>query len=105
MSQTIIDMQVFRELQDSAGADFVSELLDTFFEEAPQLLAQLQHAFESGDADAFRRTAHSLKTNAMTFGATHMAQTARALELGGLAAPAALAAEYQGVAAALAQLR
>jgi HPt (histidine-containing phosphotransfer) domain-containing protein len=75
-----IDRDTFRALQDAAGADFVGELVATFLEEAPKMLATLREALAAGDADAFRRTAHSLKSNALTFGAQSLAAKARELE-------------------------
>ena len=85
----LIDRAVFDDLRDTAGADFVAELVDTFAEEAPQMLADLHAARAAGDADLFRRAAHSLKSNSATFGAVQLAALARTLELGGLAADAA----------------
>jgi HPt (histidine-containing phosphotransfer) domain-containing protein len=79
-----IDLAVFRELQDTAGADFVVELVDAFLEEAPVMLAELRSARAAADAERFRRAAHSLKSNSTTFGATSLGQMARALELKGL---------------------
>jgi len=109
MAQTTIDAAVFAELQETAGADFVVELVDTFLEEAPAMLAELRDAQAAGSAERFRRAAHSLKSNASTFGATRLAAMARALELGGPVpdgAPLdALEAEHLRVAAALADLR
>ena len=84
MSPAEIDPHTFDELQANAGADFVRELVDTFAEEAPRLLAELRRALADGAADHFRRAAHSLKSNSHTFGATRLATMARALELGGL---------------------
>ena len=90
MTSSTIDATVFAELQDSAGADFVSELVVTFAdEEAPQMLAELRDALAAGSAERFRRAAHSLKSNAMTFGALPLGEQARTLELGGLPAHAA----------------
>jgi HPt (histidine-containing phosphotransfer) domain-containing protein len=90
MTPDAIDIAVFRELQDTAGAEFVVELLDTFLEEAPGMLAELRSARAAADAERFRRAAHSLKSNSMTFGATTLGKLARALELKGLDAdPAA----------------
>jgi HPt (histidine-containing phosphotransfer) domain-containing protein len=111
MSAAAIDDVAFAELQASAGADFVHELIDTFFEEAPRMLAELRAAAATGRTDAFRRAAHSLKSNANTFGASTLGIMARDLELNG--APAggdqtaidALAAEYGRAAARLAELR
>ena len=102
-----IDPVAFAELQASAGADFVRELIDTFLEEAPPMLAELREALAGARAEPFRRAAHSLKSNASTFGAATLAAMARDLELQGLAAatPAALAALAQQYAAAAAELK
>ena len=85
----MIDPHTFDELQANAGADFVTELVATFAEEAPQLLAELRSALTLGAADRFRRAAHSLKSNSSTFGATRLASMARDLELGGMPVDAA----------------
>ena len=108
MSNPTIDVAVYHDLADTAGAEFAAELAATFLEEAPPMLAELRAALAAQSADAFRRAAHSLKSNGNTFGATHLAELARELELGGLPADSApidaLAAEYRTVAAALAEL-
>jgi histidine phosphotransfer protein HptB len=84
-----IDRATFAELQDSAGAEFVNELVGTFLEDAPALIAELRSARGAADADRFRRAAHSLKSNCNTFGATTLGAMARELEMRGLAADAA----------------
>jgi HPt (histidine-containing phosphotransfer) domain-containing protein len=89
MTPDSIDLAVFRELQDATGAEFVVELVDTFLEEAPGMIADLRSARAGADAERFRRAAHSLKSNSNTFGATTLGQLARALELKGLDASAA----------------
>jgi HPt (histidine-containing phosphotransfer) domain-containing protein len=108
MTEPTIDLPTFTELQAAAGAAFVSELVDTFLEEAPPMLAELRSAQAAAAADVFRRAAHSLKSNSNTFGATRLGALARDLELGGLIADTgpldALDAEYQRVAAALTEL-
>ena len=113
MTQPTIDSATFDELKETAGAEFVNELVDTFLAEAPLMLADLRSALAAGDADRFRRAAHSLKSNSLTFGALTLGAMARDLELGGLdpvrqanAQPLdALAQEYARVAAALKELR
>jgi HPt (histidine-containing phosphotransfer) domain-containing protein len=113
MGEPTIDRATFEALQQTAGAEFVGELVDTFLEEAPAMMAELRAALASGNADGFRRAAHSLKSNSLTFGALTLGAMARDLELGGMdrvrAASAepldALAAEYARVAAALTGLR
>ncbi|MEO7855353.1 MAG: Hpt domain-containing protein [Rubrivivax sp.] len=105
MPSPTIDPTTFAELQDTAGAEFVAELVGTFLEEAPQMLAELRAALAAGSADSFRRAAHSIKSNANTFGALPMGEMARNLEQGGLSTDTAplnaLDAEYARVATAL----
>ena len=81
-----IDKAVYGQLCDNTGKDFVAELACAFFEEAPRILSDLRSARDAGDAERYRRAAHSLKTNGSTFGASDFAAKARAIELGGLAA-------------------
>lgn len=110
MSDATIDLATFNELKETAGDDFIQELVQTFLEEAPTMLDELRESLATGDADTFRRAAHSLKSNSMTFGAHTLGEMARELELGGLpAAPQlnaldALAQEYARVAATLTEL-
>jgi HPt (histidine-containing phosphotransfer) domain-containing protein len=105
MSEPVIDPVIFAELQEAAGSEFVTELVGTFFEEAPAMLMELRSAQAARNADGFRRAAHSLKSNSHTFGATRLGELARDLELGGLIADSApldaLEAEYQRSANAL----
>ena len=99
-----IDRAIFAELQDSAGAEFVTELVGTFLEDAPALIAELRSARAAADADRFRRAAHSLKSNGNTFGATALGAMARELETRGLAAdPAADVAAIDTIDATYAQ--
>ena len=76
----IIDKSVLAMLTESVGDDFVGELIDTFIEEAPGMFEEMKQALTACDADRFRRAAHSLKTNANTFGATELAEKAKKLE-------------------------
>lgn len=103
MTGAILDTAAYAGLQDTMGAEFAIELLETFLSEAPAMLADLRQAAAVGDADGFRRAAHSIKSNAGLFGATALAEIARVMELGGLssAAPDAIEAEYARAAAVL----
>ena len=84
MTTPILDQDVFDELAETMGDDFAAELVSTFLMEAPTMLADLREAVQASDSDAYRRAAHSIKSNADVFGATKLAEAARALELGGL---------------------
>ena len=81
MTIIIIDHTALTALFESVGSEFVTELIDTFKEEAPPMFEELRQAQSQGDADTFRRASHSLKTNANTFGATRLAGLARDLEI------------------------
>ena len=108
MTAMTIDAATFAELQATTGADFVVELVDTFAEEAPQMLAEIRAAHATADAERFRRASHSLKSNSNTFGAVRLAEMARTLELGGLPADAgpldAVAIELEAAVVALKSL-
>jgi HPt (histidine-containing phosphotransfer) domain-containing protein len=76
----VIDLATFNELQVTTGADFVVELVDAFLADAPVLLKTLQIALVANDPAAFRRAAHSLKSNGTTFGAFNFSALAREME-------------------------
>jgi histidine phosphotransfer protein HptB len=112
MADAAIDRATYTALTETTGDDFVRELVDTFLVEAPAMLDELRAAYAAGNADTFRRAAHSLKSNANTFGALTLARLAKHLELGGMGpvseakgAPLeTLEFEYARVAKALAEL-
>ena len=101
-------------LPSEASSIYLVELIDTFLEEAPQLLAELHGYIEGGDAAGVRRIAHSLKSNGLDLGATTVcprhARTSRrsrsraALE-GAADLYSQIASEYVRVEAALRRLR
>ena len=81
MTDDLIDSSVFEELADSVGADFASELLETFLSDAGTMFESLNETLAEQDEDGYRRAAHSIKSNAQTFGATTLAAQARGIEL------------------------
>jgi HPt (histidine-containing phosphotransfer) domain-containing protein len=78
-----IDKATFEELKQMSGTDFINELIDAFLEDAPNMIQNMQRAAATGDVESFRRNAHSLKSNAYTFGATELGQLAKELEVMG----------------------
>jgi HPt (histidine-containing phosphotransfer) domain-containing protein len=75
-----IDRATFDQLRTSMGGAFVAELIDTFGEDARELMVTLRRARAAGDLDAFRRAAHSLKSTSESLGAKGLAAVARDLE-------------------------
>ena len=78
---SVIDSFVFESLKQMVGTDFIGELVATFLEDAPRMLEELRTSLAANDVETFRRAAHSMKTNAATFGATELAELAKALEM------------------------
>ena len=109
MSGPLIDRAILDNLVATTDAEFVGELIATYFEDSPQLVAAMQQALSDHDAEAFRRAAHSLKSNSNSLGAKELAAQAKELEMmgksGNLEGAAAklerLTAEYAQVERAL----
>jgi len=110
-----IDAKTFEELVSSTGGDpaFVNELIDTYLGDAPPLFDQMRSALSSGDAETFRRAAHSLKSNSASLGALALSALAKELEMmgkantldGAAAKVAAASVEFGRVKVALAARR
>ena len=80
MPASQIDMNTFNDLKESTGADYIGELIDAFLDDAPNLFSQMKAALANKDAESFRRAAHSMKSNAATFGAMELSLLAKELE-------------------------
>ena len=83
MEINCIDLAVFVNLREMMGADFMVELVDTYLQDSPEMLAQMHQALDAQDAESFRRAAHSLKSNSANFGAMQLSALARELEMMG----------------------
>ena len=80
MEATVINRAIYDALEESVGGEFITVMVDAFLEETSQLMDTLKKSLSSGDADTFRRAAHSMKSNAATFGAMQLSELARELE-------------------------
>jgi len=81
MTDNLIDPQewgMFKSLGDPAT---LVELLNSYLEDAPQLIQQMRDGLAAGDIDGVRRAAHSLKSNSASFGGNRLADAARELEM------------------------
>ena len=109
-----LDPAGLANLREMAGDDeaFLQELIDTFLNDGPVLVADMAAAQQAGDAAALRLASHSLKSNSAEFGAMAFSGLCKKIELlareGKLDETAVLveqaAAEFPGVAAALTAL-
>jgi PAS domain S-box-containing protein len=93
-----VDRSALDRLAESMGGAFVVELIDTFREDARELIATLRRAVPASELDAVRRAAHSLKSTSESLGATGLATLARDLEA------AARAGRLDGAEARIQQL-
>jgi signal transduction histidine kinase/CheY-like chemotaxis protein len=75
----VLDASTLKQLRSAMGSGF-DELLSTFVEDSQELMATLRRTLGRRDVDGFRRAAHSLKSNAASFGATTLSGLARDLE-------------------------
>jgi GAF domain-containing protein/CheY-like chemotaxis protein/HPt (histidine-containing phosphotransfer) domain-containing protein len=76
-----VDRAAIDGLVESMGdAEFVADLLATFTTDAPVMLDEIDSAISSADAATVRRIAHTLKSNAATFGARPLSESCRQLE-------------------------
>jgi histidine phosphotransfer protein HptB len=81
MTDKIVDQGVYQSLVEMVGEDFIGEMVEAFLDEGAQFLNDLSGALEAEDVDTFRRAAHSLKSNAATFGALALSEMAKELEM------------------------
>jgi HPt (histidine-containing phosphotransfer) domain-containing protein len=78
----VLDPAALENLRETVGGDveFMVELMNTFLEDAPRMLTDMDQALQSGDATVLRRSAHSLKSNSAEFGAMDLSELCRELE-------------------------
>jgi CheY-like chemotaxis protein/HPt (histidine-containing phosphotransfer) domain-containing protein len=98
---SVIDPSALHNLLSMVGGEFeyLIELIDSFLEDAPQLLAELDQAVKGSEVEGVRRLAHSLKSNGADFGADTFSSLCKNLEMlaasGQLAGAADLAAQMR----------
>ena len=61
--------------------EFLEELIETFLEDAPQLIHELNQAVEKENLPEAHRLAHSLKSNGADYGAARFTELCRELEI------------------------
>jgi HPt (histidine-containing phosphotransfer) domain-containing protein len=106
-----LDRAALDELAEMTGGDpeFLGELIETFYADGSDLLATIESSASGGDTAALRRAAHTLKSNARTFGAAALGEVCQEIEeraaggnLGGVVELVERArGEYPAVVAAL----
>ncbi len=77
----IIDRATLDQLKETVGADFVVELMDTYLEETPKIIAELRQSLTRQDAVAFTRAAHSIKSSSASLGLLAFSAQAKEMEM------------------------
>lgn len=85
MTDSPINQATLDELIAGTDKSFVLELIDTFLDDAPKMLDDLRSSLAEKNAEAFRRAAHSLKSNSASFGAMQLSAQSKELEMIGKA--------------------
>jgi CheY-like chemotaxis protein/HPt (histidine-containing phosphotransfer) domain-containing protein/two-component sensor histidine kinase len=106
-----LDAGIVGDLLDTMGGEF-GDLVRVYLEDAPERVAEIVIAAETGDAAAQVSPAHTLKSSSANIGATQLSDLARGIEhaarAGIATGPAELAAglrvEYERVAEELSRL-
>ena len=80
-AEDVLDTAALEALEAATGDPaFVAELVETFRRDAPKLLDTMRSSAVDGNGETLRRTAHTLKSNARTFGASSLAELCEELE-------------------------
>lgn len=77
-----VDAATLDKLMVDLGDDpeVMRELVETFLQEGPRIVGEMQTALEKRDQRTLHRTAHSLKSTSATFGAGALSRLCRDLE-------------------------
>ena len=83
-ASAVIEMSALDRLLEMTGdPSFVTELIESYLNNSPQLLSDLRHTFEQQDAAGFRMAAHTLKSSSADFGAMTLSGYCKELEIMG----------------------
>lgn len=78
----VLNPGALASLEEMTGGDaeFMTELIDTWFSDATGQIAIIEQALVACDADSLRRAAHSLKSTSQSLGAGRLAGACAEIE-------------------------
>jgi HPt (histidine-containing phosphotransfer) domain-containing protein len=102
-----LDATALDQLRRTVGGDeALQEVMTTFLEDTVRILVLLPSEIDAGRSAEVRRQAHSLKSTAASFGASHLSELCRRLEdLGRAGRLEGAAALVEAIAAEFARVR
>lgn len=78
----ILDQKAILELKELlGGAEYLEDFIDSFLQDAPRMLVDMQQAEKNGDSKGVHIAAHSLKSNSAEFGAMILSELCRKIEM------------------------
>jgi len=93
-----VDLATLRSsLREGGVEDMLETLVASFLHDAPDRIAAVEHAVQSGDGERVRLAAHAYKSSAAQLGAHGLAEALQSLELAGRGGDRAAAAGLIGV--------
>ena len=84
--EPVLATEVLSELAEmfgDGGGAIVADIIDTYLEEAPDLIGRLRVAIAEGDADGVREAAHALKSSSANVGVLQISAWAKHMESAG----------------------
>ena len=81
MSDDLMDMSIFGELQELMG-EAISMLVDKYLEQSAEYMQQLNDAMASGDGTTAAQMAHPLKSSSRQLGLVPLSNLAETIEYG-----------------------
>jgi CheY-like chemotaxis protein len=79
-TEMILEADALQSLRDLGGAEFLAEVVNVFLADAPALITSLRSSLGRHDTEELRRSAHTLKSNGLTLGASAFAELCRTVE-------------------------
>jgi len=83
LANPVIDDSVLAELKEMGGeegAEFLADVINSYLEDAPQLLNSLSEALPQGDLKLLKQAAHTLKSTSATVGAMNLSELCKVME-------------------------
>ena len=84
----------YREFMGEEADTFIDDIVSSYRDNAPKLLAAIAGALPANDLETFTRAAHTLKSNSATVGATALTQLSAEMENLGKAGDAQALEEF-----------
>ncbi len=73
-------LEIIRSLSPEGDDSLITTVIQSYFDDAPQMLADMQEGLDSGDLATVQRSAHRLKSSSANLGAIEVSQLSRDLE-------------------------